>query len=103
MRRIAPEAAITWEETSGFPPLEAAPGSPAVTLALAASGSNALGKVSFGTEAGLFQAAGVPAVVCGPGSIAQAHQADEFITRAELARCERFLQRLIEQLAALGA
>ena len=59
--------------------------------------------VAFGTEAGLFQKAGIPTGVCGPGHIAQAHQADEYVSLAQLAAGERFLQALttldIEALA----
>ena len=51
--------------------------------------------VAFGTEAGLFQKAGIPTVVCGPGHIAQAHQADEYVSLAQLAAGERFLQALM--------
>jgi acetylornithine deacetylase len=50
--------------------------------------------MAFGTEAGFFQAAGISAVVCGPGSIAQAHQPDEWIARAELDAADAFLARL---------
>jgi acetylornithine deacetylase len=51
--------------------------------------------VSYGTEGGLFQQAGIPAVVCGPGSIVQAHKADEFIALEQLDQCAAFLERLI--------
>ena len=50
--------------------------------------------VGFGTEAGIFKSAGIPTVVCGPGSITQAHQPDEYVTLAQLARCEHFLRGL---------
>ena len=50
--------------------------------------------VAFGTEAGLFKNAGIPTVVCGPGSIAQAHQPDEYVSLEQLARCEAFLRGL---------
>jgi acetylornithine deacetylase len=53
--------------------------------------------VSYGTEAGLFQQAGIPAVVCGPGSIEQAHKPDEFIAVSELRACEAFLRRLAQK------
>jgi acetylornithine deacetylase len=57
--------------------------------------------VSYGTEAGLFAAAlGVPAVVCGPGDMAQGHLPDEFIDRDELVRCDLMLDRLIGALSA---
>ena len=55
-----------------------------------------VGKVSYGTEAGLFRKLGIPTVICGPGDIAQAHTPDEYIELAQLARCERFLERLAE-------
>jgi acetylornithine deacetylase len=51
--------------------------------------------LSFGTEGGLFQSIGIPAVVCGPGSITRAHKADEYITVAELRACVSFLERLV--------
>ncbi|AKT43132.1 acetylornithine deacetylase [Chondromyces crocatus] len=100
MRRVAPEVAITTEALLGAPPLRDEPGSPAVALALALTGSNTTGRVPFATEAGLFQEAGIPAVVCGPGSIDQAHQPNEYITLEQLDAGEAFLRRLIAQLSA---
>ena len=50
---------------------------------------------SYTTEGGLYQAAGIPTIICGPGSIEQAHTADEFILKSELAACEAFLRNLI--------
>ncbi len=58
------------------------------------------GKVSFGTEASLFHAANVPTIICGPGHIAQAHQPDEWCSLEQIARCEDFMRRLVERLAA---
>ncbi|RZK78385.1 MAG: M20/M25/M40 family metallo-hydrolase, partial [Methylobacterium sp.] len=79
-----------------YPGLETAVESELVTLAKRLAGRNGHAKVSFGTEGGLFQALGdVPAVVIGPGSIARAHKADEFITLAELDACAAFVRRLI--------
>ncbi|RSU58676.1 acetylornithine deacetylase [Sphingomonas koreensis] len=61
------------------------------------AGSNAEpGFVAFGSEAGLFQARGVPTILCGPGSIEQAHKPDEFVALDQLARCEDFLDRLAQ-------
>ena len=57
-------------------------------------------KVAYATEGGQFQQAGIPTVICGPGSIEQAHKADEFIELTQLVRCERFLQTLIAAQAA---
>ncbi|HEY6827733.1 MAG TPA: M20/M25/M40 family metallo-hydrolase, partial [Gemmatimonadaceae bacterium] len=56
--------------------------------------------VSFGSEGGLFQAIGVPTVVCGPGSIEQAHKADEYVTLAQLSKCLDFMDALAARVAA---
>ena len=64
------------------------------------SGGNSTGKISFGTEGGLYSRdLGVPAVVCGPGSIAVAHKPDEYVTEAQLAQCDAMLERLVARLA----
>jgi acetylornithine deacetylase len=73
--------------------------SPALELALRLAQSNRTSAVSYATEAGLFQQAGIPAIICGPGSIEHAHKPDEFIAIAELARCEAFLDRLCRYCA----
>lgn len=84
-----------------YPGLETAPDSALVTLAKRLAGRNGHAKVSFGTEGGLFQAlGGVPAVVIGPGSIARAHKADEYVTIAELDACAAFVRRLIADSCA---
>jgi acetylornithine deacetylase len=67
-----------------------------VALALHLAGQNETHAVSYATEAGLFQAAGSPAVVIGPGDIAQAHAADEWIAKDQLERCMGFLTRLAD-------
>ena len=64
-------------------------------LAKQLAGRNSHSKVAYGTEGGLFQQAGIPTVVIGPGSIDQAHKADEFIAITELEKCGDFLDRLI--------
>lgn len=104
MQAVHPAAGFTWERVSTMVGLDIAADDPVVALARAAAGSNSTGadstgKVAFGTEAGLFQQAGIPTVVCGPGSIAQAHKPNEFITLDQVARCETFLRRLIERLS----
>jgi acetylornithine deacetylase len=76
------------------------PGADIVALTKKLAGRNGHSKVAYGTEAGLFQAGGIPSVVIGPGSIDQAHRADEFIAVAELAKCGGFLDRLIAHCAA---
>jgi acetylornithine deacetylase len=81
------------------PPLAATPGSPAEQLALRLTRSNRAIAVSFATEAGHFQGAGLPTIVCGPGSIDMAHKPDEFVDQAQLTACLEFLERLAEDLA----
>ena len=73
---------------------------PAEALAKAITGANSASAVPYCSEAGMFQAAGIPSVICGPGDIAQAHTADEFIEVAQLESCMRVLQRLVDRVAA---
>ena len=96
MRAIAEEAAIAIELVNWVPPFAATTGSAAVALALRLAGDNHTEAVSYTTEAGLFQSAGAAAVVCGPGHIAQAHTANEWIAEEELHRCMAFLERLAD-------
>ncbi len=69
--------------------------SPAVRLARELTGANQVEAVGLWHEAGQFQRAGIPAVICGPGDIAQAHRADEFVALSQLAACEAFLKKVI--------
>ena len=73
---------------------------PIIRLAKALTGEKETLKVVFGTEAGYFQQAGIPTVVCGPGHIDQAHQPDEFVEIEQIALCERFFQKLSDRLSA---
>jgi acetylornithine deacetylase len=100
MRAVRPEAAIEFEELSAFPGLDTAGDAEITRLVASLTGANGTAKVSFGTEGGLFQQAGIPTVICGPGSIEQAHKPDEFIDLDQIAQCERFVGRLIEWVAA---
>jgi len=95
MRARHPEATIETETAALVPPLVPDPASPAEALARELTGANEATTIAFATEAGLFQAAGIPAVICGPGSIEVAHQPDEFITRDQLAAGGAFLDRLL--------
>ena len=100
MRAIAPEAAITFERVGGILPLATDAKAPIVgEVSRLLGGAQAPTKVGFGTEAGLFDAAGISTVICGPGSIAQAHKPNEFVTLEQLALCERFVQALVEESA----
>jgi acetylornithine deacetylase len=94
-RKRADLARIETELKSFYPGLKLDPRSPAVHLACEATGHNAIGTVAYGTEAGLFQEAGIPAVICGPGSIDQAHRADEFVALSQIEACEAFLRRVV--------
>ncbi|MEO8523598.1 MAG: acetylornithine deacetylase [Caldimonas sp.] len=94
MRAIAPEAGIRFETICAVPAFLARDDDVAVLLARRLAAVEETTLVAFGTEAGLFQKAGIPTVVCGPGHIAQAHQADEYVSLAQLAACERFLLAL---------
>ena len=98
MRVHAPESRVETSADVEVPGLAPEPDSRALTLGLRLTRSNHAIAVSYATEAGRFQAAGVPTIVCGPGDIAQAHQPDEFITEAQLVACLRFLDALSLEL-----
>ncbi|UOM35785.1 acetylornithine deacetylase [Acuticoccus sp. I52.16.1] len=100
MKRKHAGAGVRIERRSDVAPLMPDPGGGAEALFAALGVGEAPAAVSYGTEAGLFQRAGWPAMVCGPGDIAQAHQADEYLEESELAKGERFIARLIAHLAA---
>jgi len=95
MRATFPEATVETRALYAVPALAPEPGSPAETLALRLAGRNRATAVAFGSEAGQFQAAGIPTVLCGPGSIREAHKPNEFVEAAQLESCARFLSRLI--------
>ena len=100
MHKTAPEAAISVTPTNSVPPFGAEKNSDVVALALHLAGQNHTHSVSYATEAGLFQAAGAPAVICGPGDIAQAHTADEWLSESQLELCQAFLDKLGDWAAA---
>lgn len=95
MRKVAPEAGIETKPRVTVPALSPDPGSPAEQLVFALTGTNATHAVSYATEGGQFQEAGLPAVVCGPGSIEQAHKPNEWISLEQVAAGESFARRLI--------
>ena len=100
-RRVAPEAAVELKLTHAYPGLDTPGKSDAVRLIQALTGNNSTIKVAYGTEGGLFeQYLGVPTVVCGPGSITQAHKPDEFVTIDQMQRCDATLDRLLNRLCA---
>ena len=99
MKEINPETGFLWEEESRFPGLNTAVDAEVAKLAQQFSGARSTRKVAFGTEAGGFAQTGIPAVVCGPGSIQQAHKPDEFIHPAQLVACEKFIDNVIRHLS----
>jgi acetylornithine deacetylase len=96
MRAIYPKADISTRVRARSPGLAPIEGSAAETLVMQLAQCNSAEAVSYNTEAGLFQLADIPTVICGPGSIAQAHKPDEFIAIAQISECERFMQRLAD-------
>jgi acetylornithine deacetylase len=102
MKAVDPEAGFTLEVLDWTPGMALDAGHELTALVKQLTGSNSAGKVSYGTEGGLFQQAGIPTIVCGPGDIAQAHKADEFIAQAQLDACDAFIRRLGDRLAGTG-
>lgn len=100
MHRVAPAAGIVTEvrgEVDGLVPADA---NEARDIVMALTGESEAGLVPFGTEAGIFQALGMSAVICGPGSIEQAHKPDEYVSLDQLSQCLVMLERLGERLGA---
>jgi acetylornithine deacetylase len=96
MQAVDEKSGIELEWLSQTAGLAAAETDAIVQWALRLSRNSKVGKVSYGTEAGLFQKMGVPSVICGPGDIAQAHRPNEFVELEQLAQCERFMDRILE-------
>ena len=96
MRRIEPNAAIVFEAVASAPGMNMKESDDIVKLAAALSRNKPNGAVSYGTEGGLFQQAGIPTVICGPGDIEQAHRPNEFVSLEQIAQCEAFMLRLID-------
>jgi len=94
MQKIAPEAGFSFETICEVPAFLGSAHDAVTRLAQRLAGEQQTTLVAFGTEAGLFKSAGIPTVVCGPGSIAQAHQPDEFVSLEQLARCQAFMRGL---------
>ncbi|MAD95343.1 MAG: acetylornithine deacetylase [Rhodobacteraceae bacterium] len=95
MQSFAPEALVKFETIFDVPPLVANPASTALKLGIRMTGQNAGQAVNYGTEAGVYQRFGFPTIICGPGSIEQAHKADEWIAIEQLDACDKFIEKLI--------
>ena len=96
MQSVDPQSGIDMAWTSQTIGLAATEADAIVRWAMQLSNNNTVGKVSYGTEAGLFQQLGVPTVICGPGDIAEAHRPNEFVALDQLAQCEAFMNRILE-------
>ncbi|WP_042302402.1 acetylornithine deacetylase [Paraburkholderia kururiensis] len=99
MRAVKPDTDITLQSLSAYPGLATSPQSEAARLVALLSGSTEFGTVAFGTEGGLFEQAGIPTVVCGPGSMDQGHKPDEFVSVEQLHACDAMLVRLADYLS----
>ena len=101
LRAEFPEAAIRVERLWDYPGLGTPSDAGVVNFVKGLTGANGTIKVAFGTEGGLFdQRLGIPTVICGPGSMAQGHKPDEFVTVEQLGLCQAMLGRLIDRLEA---
>nr|WP_189490031.1 acetylornithine deacetylase [Limoniibacter endophyticus] len=90
---------VEWQQLSSYPALSLNVEAPLVDLMRDLTGAEPLAAVSYGTEAGLFQQAGIDSIICGPGDIGRAHKPDEFIERGELQACHRMIEALAVRLA----
>lgn len=98
-RAVHKDASFEFAPLASYPALDTPVDSEAVNFVRALTGGNSTGKITFGTEGGLYQQElGIPAVVCGPGSIAVAHKPDEYIAADQLKACDEMLVRLLDKL-----
>jgi acetylornithine deacetylase len=98
MQAVDAGSRIRFSELSAYPGLATDAQSQAASLIAQLCGSSDFTTVAFGTEGGLFDAIGIPTVVCGPGSMEQGHKPDEFVSVEQLAGCDAMLQRLVAVL-----
>lgn len=99
LKAAFPEAEIRVERLWDYPGLGTPSDAQVVNFVKSLTGANGTIKVAFGTEGGLFsQRLGIPTVICGPGSMAQGHKPDEFVTVEQMARCEAMLEALLARL-----
>jgi acetylornithine deacetylase len=99
MHKVDPDAYIAFDALSAMPGFDTNGESEIAALGRSLSAAEDQSKVSFGTEASLFHDGGVPAIICGPGHIAQAHQPNEWVAVDQLRRCEAFMRRLVDRIA----
>jgi acetylornithine deacetylase len=99
MKALHADTGFTYAVKVEMPGLSLAPDHVLTTLVQQVTDANSAGKVSYGTEGGFYQNAGIATIVCGPGHIAQAHQPNEWIAESELVACDRFIRRLVDRVA----
>ncbi|MNE25501.1 Acetylornithine deacetylase [compost metagenome] len=99
MQAVDTDTGIRFEKISAYPGLATPADSAAARLIAQLCGSDEFSTVAFGTEGGLFDQAGIPSVVCGPGSMDQGHKPDEFVSVDQMAACDRLMDRLAAYLS----
>jgi acetylornithine deacetylase len=99
MHAVDPDAGVETTVKVTAPTLDSNPESLAVEFALRLAGANRTGAASYVCEAGLFAEVGIPAVICGPGNIAQAHKPNEYVDQSQIDACSKFLERLADDLS----
>ena len=100
MKAVHPDTGFTYQILVEMPGMALGADHELTAVVKQLTGSNNTGKVSYGTEGGFYQNAGIPTIICGPGHIAQAHQPDEWIAQSELDACDGFIRRLADRLLA---
>ena len=100
MQRTDPSTSISIDTKSDNPGLSTSEKDEITHLAQALSRNPSTTKVAYLTEGGLFQQAGIPAIICGPGSIEQAHKPNEFVAIDQVLKCEQFMRRLMGRVCA---
>ncbi len=98
MKAVDPATGFSYEIMVEMPGMSLAADHDLTAVVKQLTGSNSTGKVSYGTEGGFYQEAGIPTIICGPGHIAQAHQPDEFVAQSELDACDAFIRRLVDRM-----
>jgi len=100
MHAAHPDTGFSFEVIGDIPGMGLAADHELTSLIKQVTGSNSTGKVSYGTEGGIYEEAGIPTIVCGPGDIAQAHKPDEFVAQSQLDECDGFIRRLAARYLA---
>ena len=100
MQARAPETGIELQQLESVPAMTDNTNNELQQLVAALTQDDKRHKVAYATEGGQFTDAGIPTIICGPGSIEQAHKADEYVALSEIERCDKFLQKLLESCTA---